>query len=290
VPIVDDFLEQAEEVYSFKPDRASEDDFMLFYAIEAAKLGFSRDQVVRLYALETGGMGTSDLQSGYNPRTKRAASTALGYAQLLAANTIEQLRKDGDGFVARLERNASDDSVSYERAESLRAKAAVLRRMIADAKKVRENWPAHVAYAKTPNGIGMHSLNLDRDVGPWLQVVKLKEIVDYAAKRGLSNLTGAQLELMNLAGPSNGFDMMTPIGSKMPTSNFFERKGYERNPVAANKTGAELLVKLDEIMNRNVQKERAQRFAQIFDSLAQRQAQRTQASSDGFSPLSLFGR
>jgi hypothetical protein len=290
VAIVEDFLAQADEVYSFKPDRVSEDDFMLFYAIEAAKLGFTRDQVVRLYALETGGMGTSDLQSGYNPRTKRAASTALGYAQLLAANTIEQLRKDGDGFVARLERNASDDSVSYDRAESLRSKAAVLRRMIADAKKVRENWPAHVAYAKTPNGIAMHSLNLDRDVGPWLQVVKLKEIVDYAAKRGLSNMNGAQLEMMNLAGPSNGFDMMTPIGSKMPTSNFFERKGYERNPVAANKTGAELLAKLDEIMNRNVQKERAQRFAQIFDSLAQRQAQRTQASSDGFSPMNLFGR
>ncbi len=290
VPIVEDFLQQAEEIYDFKPERVSEDSFMTFYASEAMKLGFTRDQVVRLYALETGGMGTHDLQSGYNPRTKHAASTALGYAQLLAANTIEQLRKDGDEFVARLERNAADDATPSDRADSLRAKAAVLRRMIADAKKVRDNWPAHVAYAKTPNGIGMHAINLDGDIGPILQVVKLKGIVEYAAKKGRTNLSGAQLELMNLAGPSNGFDMMTPIGAKMPTSNFFERKGYERNPVAAGKTGAELLAKLDEIMNRNVQKERAQRFAQIFDSISQRLAKRTQATPDSFQPLSFFGR
>jgi hypothetical protein len=290
VPIVEDFLQQAEDIYGFKPDRVDEDDFMLFYAAEATKLGFTRDQVVRLYALETGGMGKHDLQSGYNPRTKHAASTALGYAQLLAANTIEQLRKEGEEFAARLERNAASESTSSDRAESLRAKAAVLRRMIADAKKVRDSWPAHVAYAKTPNGIGMHAINLDGDIGPILQVVKLKGIMDYAAKRGAGTLTGGQLELMNLAGPSNGFDMMTPVGSKMPTSNFFERKGYERNPVAAGKTGAQLLAKLNEIMDRNVQKERAQRFSQIFDSLPQRLAKRSEAPSSSLLPLSFFGR
>ena len=111
VPIVPQFLEQAKEVYGFEPDRVSEDDFMIRYAMEATKLGLPRDQVVRLYALETGGMGTQDLQSGYNPRTRHAASTALGYAQLLAANTIEQLRKEGEEFAARLERNAAEDGV-----------------------------------------------------------------------------------------------------------------------------------------------------------------------------------
>ncbi len=289
VPIVDDFLQQAGEVYDYKPDRVSEDDFMISYAMEAVRLGFTRDQVVRLYALETGGMGTHDLQSGYNPRTRKAASTALGYAQLLAANTIEQVRKDGEDFASRLERQATEGSVSDGRAESLRAKAAILRRMIADAKKVHENWPAHVAYAKTPNGIAMHALNLDGDVGPWLQVVKLRGIKDYAAKKGMTNLSGAQLELMNLAGPAHGFEMMQPVGSKMPTSNFFERRGYERNPVAAGKTGAQLLAKLDEIMDRNVQRQGAQRFARIFDSIGQRlSGQRAQSTS--WQPFGFLGR
>jgi hypothetical protein len=290
VPTVPQFLEQAKEVYGFEPDRVSEDDFMIRYALEATKLGLSRDQVVRLYALETGGMGTQDLQSGYNPRTGHAASTALGYAQLLAANTIEQVRKEGEEFASRLERNAADGSVSGGRAESLRAKAAILRRMIADARRVHENWPAHVAYAKTPNGIGMHALNLDGDVGPWLQTVKLRGIVEYASKKGMTGLSGAQLELMNLAGPANGFEMMQPIGGTMPTSNFFERKGYERNPVAAKRTGAQLLAKLDEIMDRNVQKQGAQRFARIFDGLAERLSRQRTQSSEVWQPFSFMGR
>lgn len=292
VPTVVDFLREAEAVYGFRPDRVSEDDFMIFYAMEATKLGLTRDQVVRLYALETGGMGTQDLQSGYNPKTGRAASTALGYAQLLAANSIEQLRKEGGEFVERLEREAADGSVSESKAAALRMKAAILRRMIADARKVHDSWPAHVAYAKTPKGIAMHALNLDGDIGPWMQVVKLKGIKEYAAKKGMVNLTGAQLELMNLAGPAHGFEMMTPVGRNMPTSNFFERKGYERNPVAAGKTGAQLLARLDEIMDRNMQKPGAQRFARIFDSIQRRLERQRFQSSAHAAPQSLgfFGR
>jgi hypothetical protein len=270
IPVVADFLHHAEAVYGYRPDRVSEDDFMIAYAMEAIKLGLTRDQVVRVYALETGGMGTHDLQSGYNPRTGHAASTALGYAQLLAANTIEQLRKEGPEFAARLERQADEGSLPESKAASLRAKAEILRRMIADAKKVRESWPAHVAYAKTDRGLGMHAVNLDGDIGPWLQVVKLRGIKEFAAKKGLGSLTGAQLELMNLSGPAHGFEMMQPLGTQMPTSNFFERKGYERNPITAGKTGAQLLAKIGEIMDRNVQQPRAQRFAKIFDSIGGR--------------------
>lgn len=270
IPVVNDFLREAEENYGFKPDRVSEDDFMIYYAIEAIKLGLTRDQVVRVYALETGGMGTHDLQSGYNPKTGHAASTAIGYAQLLAANTIEQIRKEGSEFASRLERLAEENAVSARKAEALRLKAACVRRMIVDAQKVRDSWPAHVAYAKTPKGLGMHALNLDGDVGPWMQVVKLKGIKDYAAKKGMTTLTGAQLELMNLAGPGHGFEMMQPIARDMPTSNFFERGGYERNPVVHEKTGAQLLARLDEIMDRNVQKTGAVKFAKIFDGIAKR--------------------
>ena len=201
VAVVADFLRFAQEVYGFVPDRASEDDFMIAYAMEATRLGLNKDQVVRLYAFETGGQGTHDLQSGYNPRTGHAASTALGYAQLLAPNSIEQIRKEGEDFAARLEREAQQSGVSESKARALVAKAAIVRRMVVDARKVHDGWGAHVAYAKTPKGLAMHTLNLDGDVGPWMQVVKLKGIKEYAAKRGMENLTAAQLEMMNLAGP-----------------------------------------------------------------------------------------
>jgi hypothetical protein len=298
VPVISDFLREADAIYGFRPDRVSEDDFMIYYALEAVRLGLTRDQVVRLYALETGGMGAHDLQSGYNPKTGHAASTALGYAQLLAANSIEQVRKEGPEFAARLDRLAEEPGVSSNAAQALRYKAACVRRMAADALRVPDSWPAHVAYAKTANGLGMHALNLDGNVGPWMQVVKLRGIMEYASKKGLHHLTGAQLELMNLAGPGSGLEMLQPPGRDMPTSNFFERGGYERNPVVHEKTGAQLLARLDEIMDRNVQKTRAQQFARIFDGVARRlaaggqiqtSAETAAPSFNPFGSLNLFG-
>jgi hypothetical protein len=281
VAVVSDFLREAEKEYGFKPDRVSEDDFMIEYAMHAIKLGLTKEEVVRVYALETGGVGTYDLQSGYNPKTGHAASTALGYAQLLAANSIEQLRKDGSEFASKLERLSEDPKISPSKAQSLKAKVVCMRRMVTDARKVQDSWPAHVAYARTPKGLAMHAMNLDGDIGPWMQVVKLKGIKDYASKKGMHTLTGAQLELMNLAGPGNGFDMMQPVGRDMPTSNFFERGGYERNPTVHDKTGAQLLAKLDEIMERNVQKPGAQKFAKIFDGIAHRLAQNQLGQASG---------
>jgi hypothetical protein len=270
VPVVTDFLREAEAIYGFKPERIPEDDFMIAYAVEAVKLGLTKDQVVRVFALETGGMGTHDMQSGFNPKTGRAASTALGYAQLLGANTIEQIRKEGDDFIARLEEQAAQRGTSSSRAERLKQKVASLRKMQADARRVPESWSAHVAYAKTPKGMAMHAINLDGDIGPWLQVTKLKSVKEYAAKRGMTQLTGGQLEMMNLAGPGRGFEMMTPVGRDMPTANFFERGGYERNPVTANRTGAQLLARLDEIMDKNVQRPGSIRFAEIFDAISKK--------------------
>ena len=298
IPVLADFIREADAVYGFQPERVSEDDFMISYAAEAIRLGLTRDQVVRLYALETGGVGTQDLQSGFNPKTGHAASTALGYAQLLAANSIEQVRKEGPEFAARLDRLAEIPSVSSSTAQALRNKATCVRRMIADARKLPESWPAHEAYAKTANGLGMHALNLDGNVGPWMQVVKLRSIMEYASKKGFHHLNGGQLELMNLAGPGSGLEMLQSPGRDMPTSNFFERGGYGRNPVVHEKTGAQLLVRLDEIMDRNVQKPGAQQFARIFDGVARRLAAGGQiqtsaeAATPSFNPfgsLNLFG-
>jgi hypothetical protein len=87
--------------------------------------------------------------------------------------------------------------------------------------------------------------------------------------------------------------MLTPVGQNMPTSNFFERGGYERNPVVHDKTAAQLLAKLDEIMDRNVQKAGAVKFAKIFDGIARRLAEegRGQSSAEAGSwPANIFGQ
>ncbi len=272
IPVVKDFLRAAKEQYAFVPDTVTEDEFMIYYAIEALKLGLTRDQVVRVFALETGGVGTHDLQSGYNPRTGRAASTALGYAQLLAANSVGQIREHGEEFAARLDRLAAAPDLEPEKAFRYREKARILRRMRADALRIAEKWSVYVDFAKTAKGLAMHAMNLDGDVGPWMQVTKLKGIKEFAARKGMTGLTGGQLELMNLAGPGRGFQMMQPVARDMPTANFFERGGYERNPVVHNRTGLELLAKLDEIMDRNVKKPGAMQFTTIFDTLTRRLA------------------
>ncbi len=289
IPVLADFLREADAVYGFRPDRVSEDDFMIYYAIEAIRLGLTRDQVVRLYALETGGMGTHDLQSGYNPRTGHAASTGWAMPSF-SRRTRSSWSGNGVPSCGAPDRLAEEQNVSYTTAQALRTKAACVRRMIADARKVPESWPAHEAYAKTPNGLGMHALNLDGNVGPWMQVVKLRGIMEYASKKGFHHLNGAQLEMMNLAGPGSGLEMLQSPGRDMPTSNFFERGGYGRNPVVHDKTGAQLLVRLDEIMDRNVQKASAQQFAKIFDGVAGRFAAGGQSKTSAEAAPSFFNQ
>src|SRR5436853_302452 len=89
----------ARSVFDFKLDA---------YAREALALGLTKSQVVRIYALETSGLGTADMVAGIHPITKKGSpiSTAIGYAQLLAANTINEIRKSGPGFIERLEQKA----------------------------------------------------------------------------------------------------------------------------------------------------------------------------------------
>ena len=101
-PTVGDFLMAAKEIYNFTPEVTTEEDFKRRYAAEALAIGLSKDQVVKVYALETGGNGTYDMQAGIHPqkRTGKAISSALGYAQLLHGNSVNELVKHGDGFVA----------------------------------------------------------------------------------------------------------------------------------------------------------------------------------------------
>jgi hypothetical protein len=257
-----DFLSNARSQFNFVPERTTEHEFKRRYAADALAAGLSKDQVVRVYALETGGRGTFDMQAGIDPDTRngRPISSAIGYAQLLSANSSNELVRHGEHFIARLE--AMQTPVA-------RAKASVLRAMLREAKAVPNEWREHQKFALTPAGQGIHAINLDADIGPWLQVLKLKGLLETAAKEaGRSSLTGAELELMNLAGPRTGLEMMQAIGRRVPTSNFFAEAAYYRNSVVREKTGAELLVALDERMVAGMKKPGAIDFALAFDEIA----------------------
>lgn len=269
LPTVADFLAAAKEHYKFEPERVPEREFKLRYAREALSLGLTKEQVVRVYALETGGQGTADMQAGINPITKKgtAISSALGYAQLLHANSVNEIAKHGPAFVERLQRMALKAGTDAKRRAALRGKIASLKAMVKTAKSVPYAWERHQALAKTPRGYGIHALNLDGDIGPWLQVIKLDGIMQEARKAGRTSLKPVEMELMNLAGPGTGLEMMLPAGLKVPTVNFFARGGYERNTIVRGKTSAELLAALESRMDENEKRPGAVEFAAVFDEL-----------------------
>lgn len=268
-PVVADFLAAAKREFGFVPTTSSEREFKRRYAEEALAAGLTKDQVVRVYALETGGRGTYDMQAGIDPETRRGKpiSSALGYAQLLGANSTSELVKHGDAFFTRLAALANAPETSQRRAAVLRNKMVVLKRMIEAARSVPNEWKAHVAFSNTPKGLAIHALNLDSDIGPLLQVVKLEGLRKEAERAGRPNLTGAEIELMNLAGPRTGLEMMEPVGRNMPTANFFSHGGYWRNTIVREKTAAELLVALNDRMEVHLKKPGSIEFAAAFDEV-----------------------
>ena len=270
VPVIADFLKNAETEFQFKPDRpASELQFKRAYVRAAMAAGLTKDQVVRIYAFETGGNAGYDLQAGFESKKPgaHAVSTALGYNQLLHANTIELLADKGDKFVAALQAKAK--AVTGERRKRLQKKIEILQRMIAFTRSVPDEWTEHVRIANTPQGLGIHALNLDIDVGPLLQVENLATSVAFARRRGLARpLTAAELEMMNLTGDGSGFDIIMmpgPLRDRVPTANFFERNGYEANPVVIrNNTVAKLLAATNTEMDENSALPGAKALASVY--------------------------
>ena len=129
-------------------------------------------------------------------------------------------------------------------------KIAVLRKMVALATSVPDEWAQHEKIGDTPQGWALHATVLDIDVGPLLQTHKLLTSVIFARQKGYTRpLTAAELEMMNLTGDGTGLDMVTmpqALREQVPTSNFFQRGGYERNPVAIrHNTVAKLLAITD---------------------------------------------
>lgn len=267
---VADYLEAAKKVYGFAPERLSEKEFKKRYAEEAVTLGLYKDQVVRVYALETGGIGTYDMQAGIHPikKTGHAISSALGYAQLLDANSVNELSQHGEFFIKRLTEKAGNPAMNTARRASIKRKIAALRKMFANVKRVPYDWERHQAYAKTLEGMGVHALNIDGDIGPVLQAIKLKGLKETAEKYDRPRLAGAEMELMNLAGPVTGLEMMQGAGKKAPVTNFFARRAYYVNKMVIGLTGEQLLAELDKRMDHDVNTPGSQEFAAAFDSVA----------------------
>jgi hypothetical protein len=257
IPVVADFLASAQEHFGFAPQRPSiEMEFKRAYARLALDAGLTREQIVRIYVFETGGNGAYDSQAGreYSPRA-RAISPALGYNQLLNTNSVELLAEKGDAFVARLRTRGA--ALEGDAKRTLERKIDVLRRMIALCRTVPDAWTAHDVLANTPQGLGVHAMLLDIDVGPLLQVQKLVDSVAFARSRGHeAPLSAAELEMMNLTGDGNGLDivmMPAAVRAQVPTANFFLQAGYERNPVASrNNVVAKLLAATDAAMDRGM--------------------------------------
>ena len=268
IPVVADLLKAAAEEFQFAPQRpAAEIDFKRAYARYAQASGLTREQAVRVYSFETGGTGNYDVQAGIEHGGKRAISTAIGYNQLLTTNSVELMAEQGHEFVKELTARAAP--LTGPARKAMDHKLAVLKKMVAFTRTVPDEWAAHEKLANTAQGWAVHAMVLDIDVGPMLQTHKLLTSVIFARAKGYNRpLTAAELEMMNLTGDGTGFDMVTmpqALREQVPTSNFFQRGGYERNPVAIrHNTVAKLLAITDERMDSNSSKPGARELAAAF--------------------------
>ena len=73
---------------------------------------------------------------------------------------------------------------------------------------------------------------------------------------------------MNFTGDGNGFDLVTmplEMRAQVPTSNFFQRGGYERNPIARRTSVvAALYPAIERKMDRASQTDGARELAEAF--------------------------
>jgi hypothetical protein len=266
VPVAADLLKAAADLYQWAPEQPANDvDFKRAYARFALQAGLTREQAVRVYAFETGGNGTHASQSGF--KNGGAISTAVGYNQLLTTNSVELLAEQGEGFVRLLAARAVN--LTGPARKAMEHKIAVLKKMVAQARTVPDDWSEHEKIGDTRQGWAMHAMVLDIDVGPMLQTHKLLTSVLFARMKGYNRpLSAAELEMMNLTGDGTGLDMVTmplDMREQVPTANFFQRSGYERNPVAIrHNTVAKLLAITDNRMDANSSLPGAKELAAAF--------------------------
>jgi len=186
----------------------------------------------------------------------------------LVLTASKLLAEKGDTFLSAL-RAKADASASG--GNGLSHKIDVLGRMIGTARSVPDEWSAHEGLAVQPQGLGIHALNLDVDVGPLLQVQKLLDSVIFAKSKGFAGpLTAAELEMMNLTGDGMAWTWWRcrrRCASAFRRRTFFQRGGYERNPVAGrNDTVAKLIAATDAKMDAEAQLSGARALSEAYDS------------------------
>lgn len=266
IPVIADFLGHAKSQFGFVPDQPSSDlEFKRAYARVALASGLTREQIVGVYAFETGGNGTYDTQAGVTPTRPKAISPAVGYNQMLSTNSVSMLAEHDDVVLADLRRK--EKALQGEAKRAMARKIEAVKRMIAYAKSVPRKWSEYDKLAKqTAGGMGIHAIVLDRDIGPVVQTQKLLNSVLFARMKGYHQpLSAPELELMNLTGDSTGLDMVTmpaDFRSRVPTSNFFQQIGYERNPVARRTAVVgKLISDIDDKMSKGAQNPGARELA-----------------------------
>jgi hypothetical protein len=269
LPVVADFIQAAQQHFQFTPQRPSNEiEFKRAYARAVLSSGLTREQAVRVYSFETGGNGNYDMQSGLSAKPgSRAISTAIGYNQLLTTNSVELVAEQGHQILKVLTDKAAQ--LTGPARQAMDRKIAVFKRMYAFTRTVPDTWSDHEKLANTPQGWAVHAMVLDIDVGPQLQLHKLMTSVIFARDKGFSRpLSAAELEMMNLTGDGTGLDMVTmpqAIRDQVPTANFFQRGGYERNPVAIrHNTVAKLLAITNARMDSNSNLQGARDLAAAF--------------------------
>jgi hypothetical protein len=162
--------------------------------------------------------------------------------------------------------------------------------MIAFSRSVPYGWKEHDKLAKTTRaGMGLHAAILDADLGPLMQTQKLMDSIAFARSKGhTAPLSAVELEMMNLTGDGNGFDLVTmpqEWREIVPTSNFFQPGGYQVNPIA-RRTGvvSALFAAMEAKMNRSAGQpgavELAEAFAEVTRETATAPADRVEASAE----------
>lgn len=286
LPDADELRAAMKELYNWHLPQYPEHVFKLAFAKEAMRHGVSAEQVVGVYALETGGKGPFDLVSGQvverNSKCKlmkrygRPLSTALGYFQLLNANTSSTLSKNSRlpkelQFSERLRQLANESRGG--RKKELRAKADIVDRMIRDMNAAlaridvaKNNWREFGELGRTKLGYAIHALNLDPDIGPMIQMEKLAFVRRYAIDKGLGNLDSDRLELLNLVGYPRGVKMLERVAYQVPTANFVSAREIRANfAVLGDKTVEESVLKIRRVIERRKQECGSIEFFEMFD-------------------------
>jgi hypothetical protein len=212
-------------------------------------------------------------------------STAIGYNQLLMATSMRFV--DGSNAINdRLQELAKEAparaTVINHKRELLGDIQQTVHKQLAEfAKNDPSQYidaqgkftePLYAAFSRstvpTANGMtgrqmtaAVQALNLDRDIGPVLQSQQLDDLFHHSLKpdfqkalqqkvpRHVDDYLPAAIELANLAGGKAAGDMLQPKNATLPTVNFFDRDGYEGNPVTHKRSADELLEAIYNVMH-----------------------------------------